>query len=197
MSKKKARRKKRSTREHKIISKNSFMKRIAQSVHKVMQASDLPMEYIVAPPPLASHKVAALAFAQSVTKNLLDLKKPPVICQYSLPLQGYLSWLLIGPLGIAFDSSQVVSGHQRPTADVQLARAIIHECGHIFGTRKLLSRSRKRVKKSGKLWTPRCTPQEEEAAWVWAMCAFGIAIGHYAYKNRSAGYIDDTPGVPV
>lgn len=178
-----------------MISKSALSSKFMSSAHSVVRSSGLSPDHI-APPTIAAKRMAAVRFAQAVTKR--RFRKAAVVLPYSpLPQKGYVSWLLVRPLGIAFDGAQVSSWWKRrsgnaPQPDVQIARAIMHELGHMFATPGLLSRTRKRIKKNGKFWTPACTPQEEEKAWVWALLAFGIALGHYARDRREHGLIDSS-----
>lgn len=176
-----------------MISMQAFLSDVAPSVHSTIQNSGLPPDYIAAPT-LSGKRMAAHRFAEFVTRKRFG--RAAVICECSLPQSGYVSWLLVGPLGIAFDSEQVrawstIVGENAPAEEVQIARAIMHELGHIFGTPGLLSRQHKRIIKKGQTFTAPATKEEEDTAWVWAMSAFAIALGHHAWRRRPLG-LDDT-----
>jgi len=175
------------------------MQRIGRSAHKVLQQSGLPIEYLVGAP-LAAKRMAALRFAQVVTTN--EFKTPAVVAECSLPVPEYLSWLLVRPLGIAYDSSQVMQksvygGGEAPHKELQVSRALLHEVGHIFATRELLSDVRKRITKNGRVFTPPCSAKQEEKAWVWAICALGIQLGHHAMRRRGGPQHDNTMGIHI
>jgi len=174
------------------MTKLDIMK-IAQSAYVSIHKSGLPPDYIVAAP-LTAKRMAAMRFAQAVTKQMSGT--PAVIIECTLPKPGYLSWLLLRPLGIAFDSSQVRAGVRAkrqnvPPDETQIARAILHELGHIFATPELLARRQSLIVKDGKTFAPPGTPLEEERAWVWAMSVFGIAMGYYARRRRECAFYDD------
>ncbi|MHC4476260.1 MAG: hypothetical protein ACYTEL_11480 [Planctomycetota bacterium] len=174
------------------------MRKIAESAYVAIQKSGLEEDWVVPPTRLAK-RMSAVRFAQAVTKKRYGTSA--VIGDYPLPIKGYLSWLLVQPLGIAFDSSQVFgqgsAPENVPDVEVQISRAVLHECGHILGTPELLSREGRRRTIGGRRFTECCSPEEEERAWVWALCALGIALGHHARKQREDRRIDNTPGLLI
>jgi hypothetical protein len=177
-----------------MIAKNAFLKDIAPSAHSVMQAWTMDTRYLT-PPTIASKRMTAYRFAEWAIERR---GFRAIICEHSLPQTGYVSWLLVQPfLGIAFDTNQLhawsqLKGENAPATEIQIARALVHEVGHIYGSPGLLSRQKKRVVIDGRTFTACATEEEEERAWVWAMCAFGIALGDHAAYVRHQGEVDDS-----
>ena len=180
-----------------MISQGALQK-ITESVYNTIKKCGLDYDWIVPPTRLAK-QMTALRFAQFAIRKKYGGKKPAPIVQYSpLPRHGYLSWLLVRPfIGIAFDKDQEfgreTAPENTPVIDVQIARTILHECGHLFSTDELLSSDEGLIEIEGITFTKCSSPEQEEKAWVWAMCAFGLAMGHYAWKRRDGNDYDDTP----
>lgn len=181
---------------------------IARSALEWVRRSGLEPDYVVDAPigPLGQKRMAAQRFAERVINERFNKDKKGkkkfqgliavIVGEYSLPSDEYISWLLVGPdgIGIAFDSSKTIDhaihGNENPPcSDIQIARAIFHELGHIFMTSELLSTDRERIVKNGRTYTPAATAEQEEKAWVWAIFALAIQLGHHA-RTRGDEYDD-------
>lgn len=101
------------------------------------------------------------------------------------PLTGYGSWLFARkkPV-IVINYDQLKAWEQNPPGDyavpglVQAARAVLHEIGHLRLHKHLLAGA-----PPGR-FARAATRQEEEEAWVYAMCALAILVGRYARQVR-------------
>ncbi len=177
--------------------------RISRSAYDVVVKSiggGLKGDWLVMAPDnsLGAKKMAALRFAQLVTRHLNNGRPIPVI-QHTLPRSQYVSWLMVRPFGIAYDSARtlkepLVGEGNHPSQSMQITRAILHELGHVFATPNLFSPKRRRLAAKGTVFTPPCTPEEEAKAWLWSEFVWAIQFAFHAWNQRSGGSFDNTMG---
>jgi len=183
---------------------------IARSACEVVEQSGLTKDYVVDAPlnNLGMKRMSALHFAEIVLRQKIKqdypkdpVSKAPIVVPMKLSEEGYLSWLLVAKhfVGIAYDRRRLLKdsvhrGPNPPAGDLQIARAIFHELGHVFMTPELFTKSVKSKRKIP-ICTPMADPKQEERAWVWAMFALGVQMGHHASTNAPG--IDDTVAANV
>ncbi len=168
--------------------------RVIESMHR----RGLTGDWLVLAPDnkLETKMMRALVFAQRITRQWNKGQSIPVV-QHRLPRDQYVSWLMVRPFGIAYDSrrtlkSPLVGKGDHPSQDMQIARAIVHELGHIFATPELFATDRPRETQDGDVFTPPCSPKEEGKAWFWAMCVWGTELAFHAWEQRHADHFDNS-----
>jgi hypothetical protein len=181
--------------------------RIVRSAYDVVIKSmrlGLDADYLIMAPDnvLGVKRMAALRFAQLVTKHLNNNRPIPII-NHTLPRPQYISWLTMRPFGIVYDRTKMLKGPligkgSYPSANMQIARAIIHELGHIFATPNLFSTKRSRPRSSdGTIFSPLCSPEEEGEAWLWAGCVWATQLAFHAWNQRKKGSFDNAMGATI
>ena len=111
----------------------------------------------------------------------------------SLPAPNYGSWLFTTSAGnssIYLDQRQMTVWHQETgmPLDIQQLRSIVHELGHLRMNLRLAAG------KSGHGFVEPSYPEEEEAAWIYAMLFIGLILGDYSFNSRKPP--DDCDDVP-
>jgi hypothetical protein len=143
-------------------------------------------------------KGLAIRFAQKITKKRFGKPVSILTIGGRLPVKDYASWLIVNPMGIAIDSTLVQKWSESPHSpkyDVQFARTIIHELGHIFATDEMLKA--KTTKLPSGEYSVSADPKQEETAWVWAFILIGLALGDHAWFRKQGGNADDTVTISV
>lgn len=150
--------------------------------------------------PRRSKAQAALNFAQKVTlrKFRKEINVFPVGRLPSMDGKKYVSWLIKDdhgiPAAIAININQMLEwikereqytkqgelydGCVKCCKDVQYARVIMHELGHILATPELLTGAV--IEQDGKRYAKGATPEQEEKAWIGAITLLALALGDHA-----------------
>lgn len=142
-------------------------------------------------------------FAQVIADMSMNHRK-------TLP-DGYASWLYVKqgekvPFGIFVDPqrmSQWAEDSRYPTVhpDVQEARCILHELGHVRVTKWLLDGSGP-DEETGRDFpvedgSPKARPEDEVGPWMYAMAVLGVILAQHSLHSRREHNRDDTPSVQV